>query len=463
MSLAILNTTKQTMKRIFYLLTCFLLLPLITFAQTRQITLQEAIDIALENNYQLKQAENNLDLAEANITSEYADFFPSLSGNFNGTQQTGPQFVQETVSFEDITNKSAGGSLRASITVFDGFNNINTLRQSQQEKISREESLRRAKENVIFNTASRYLQVLLNKQLLDIAKENLATSQKQLEQVDAQVEVGSRPSVDSFNQQAQVANDELSVTQRDNDLNISKLSLIRQLQIDPLSEYEFVVPEISDVQNSQLLMGYNLSELINEALLNRSDLKSETADINSLKYQLKIAKGSLYPSISADASISGRYSDLYTVEGEKISFGEQFFDLQTNRAIGFSITIPIFQNWNRMYNIEASEVQLKNAELSLENSELQVIQEVTQAYNDYLSFSKELEASEKSLIANERAFETQQERYNVGASTLIELSQAQSSYVEAQANYTQAQYNLIFQEKLLDYYLGQFSGEDVGF
>lgn len=451
------------MKSILTLLTCFLILPLVTFAQTQEITLQEAIDIALENNYQLKQADNDLFLAEKNITNEYADYLPSVSGSFSGTQQTGPQFVQETVSFQDITNKSASGNLRASVIVFDGFNNINSLRQSQQTKISREESLRRARENVIFNTASRYLQVLLDRQLLEIARENLVTSQRQLEQIQAQVEVGSLPTVDLYNQEAQVANDELSVTQRQNSLNINKLFLVRQLQIDPQGDYEFVVPDLPEEQDTAMLSMFDLNELVNQALMNRSDLKSEIADINALEYQLKITKGNLYPTISADASISGRYTDRYTVEGEEISFSDQFFDLQTNRAIGFSISIPIFNNWDRMYNIQSAQVQLKNAELSLDNTRLQVIQEVTQAYNDYSSYLQEFNAAEKSLVASEKAFETQQERYNVGASTLIELSQAQASYVEAQSNYTQSRYNLIFQEKLLNYYLGQFTGEDVEF
>lgn len=456
------------MKRIFYLLTCFLIIPLATFAQTEQITLQEAIDIALENNYLLKQAENNLDLTEHNIKSEYADFLPSVSGRLSGSRTAGQQFIFDRFSegldpFVDVTSEAVSGSVGADITIFDGFNNINSLRASQQVQISREESLRRARENVIFNTASRYLQVLLDIQLLEIAEENLVTSQRQLEQVRAQVDVGSRPTVDLYNQEAQVANDELTVTQRENSLNISELFLVRQLQIDPLGDYEFVIPDISDNQEATTLAMYNLGDLIDEALMNRSDIKSEVADINNLRYQLKIARGSLFPTISASASISSRYSDQYSLAGEDVTFSDQFFDQQVNRSIGLSISIPIFNNWNRMYNIQNSKVQLKNAELSLENSRLQVIQEVTQAYNDYSSYLKEFSAAEKSLIANEKAFETQQQRYNVGASTLIELSEAQSSYVEAQSNYTQSRYNLIFQEKLLDYYLGQFTGEDIEF
>lgn len=436
--------------------------------EKRTITLQEAIEIALENNYQLKQAKNNLELADYNIRSEYADFLPSVNANFSGSRRTGQQFISDRFSegldpFVDITSQSISGNVSASIPLFNGFENIHSLRASEQSKLSEEESLQRAKEQVIFNTASNYLGVLLDMELLEIRKENLENSRKQLEQVEAQVEVGSRPTVDLYNQEAQVANEELLFTQQENALKFSKILLIRQLQIDPLGEYEFTVPEIESNISAEAVERYSLSELIDQALLNRSDLKSSIANIRTLEYQLRMTKNNLLPSVSASAGLSTSYSDQYSVLGEDVPFSDQFFDQRINRSLGFSVSIPIFQNWNRMYNIQSSQVQLKNAELNLDNSRLQVIQEVTQAYNDYTSYLKQLEASEKSRRASERAFQTQQERYNVGSSTLIELSQAQASYVEAQSNYTQAMYNLVFQEKLLDYYLGKLSGDNVGF
>src|SRR5690554_5091368 len=169
----------------------FSLFALILFAGTskavaqdaRTITLGEAIEIALQNNFQLKQAQNNLMLAEENIKNEYADFLPSLSANLNGGSQAGQQFIQEQVDFVDVNSRYLSGNISANITVFDGFNNINTLRLSQKQKLSREELLQRTRENIIFNTASFYLGVLLDRELLDIARENLATSQNQLEQV----------------------------------------------------------------------------------------------------------------------------------------------------------------------------------------------------------------------------------------------------------------------------------------
>ncbi len=437
---------------------------------SRTISLQEAVEISLENNYQLKQAKNNLDLANESIKSNYADFAPTITSSLSGSRSTGQQFIADRLSepglnpFVNVTSKSVSGRISANITIFDGFNNINSLRSSKQSKISAEESYQRAKEQVIFNTASRYLQVLLDMELLDIAKENLKNSQQQLEQVKAQVEVGSRPSVDLFNQEAQLANDELTVTQRENSLKFNKLVLVRQLQIDPLGNYNFVVPEAEFSEESAGSKELTLSELIDQALLNRSDIRSEVANIRSLQLNLEVAKGSLYPTLSGSYGLSSRYSDQYSLPGQgSVSFGDQFFDQQINRSLGLSLNIPIFQNWNRMYNIESSKVQLKNAELAFDNTKLQVIQEVTQAYNDYSSYIKQLEASKKSRRASERAFVTQQERYNVGSSTLIELSQAQAGYVEAQSNYTQALYNLIFQEKLLDYYLGKLKGDSVEF
>ena len=433
-------------------------------ADVRIITIDQAISIALENNYSLKQAKNELDLAEDLIFSEKADFLPSVSASMNGSRTTGQQFIFERFSedldpFVDVSSQSISGGMNASINLFNGFNNILTLKSSQSNKESREQQYERAKELVIFNTASRYLQVLLDKELLAIAKQNLETSTTQLNQVLAQVELGARPMVDQFNQEAQVANDELVVTQRENTLSLNSLLLVRQLEIDPLGSYDFIVPDLT--LNDLPWMDINIRSLVSEALSTRSDILSAEATILSLKYQMQITKNSLLPSLRASAGVSSRYSDQYSIGGNEVSFSDQFFDQQVNRSLGLSISLPLFNNWNRIYSIQSAEVQLKNAELNLDNSKMQVIQEVSQAYNDYSSYVKQLDASEKSLIASERAFQTQQERYNLGASTLIELTQAQSAFVSAQSSYTQALYNLIFQEKLLDFYLGKLKGDNI--
>lgn len=433
-----------------------LLLPIIGQAQT-SITLEQAIEIALENNYQLKQAENNLQNARTQVFSAKADFLPSLNANINGNRNVGRQFIQEDLSFDDRTTYSFSGSLNANVTIFDGFTNIANLRQARIEEESQKESNKRIRENVIFNTASRYLQVVLNEELLKIAESSLQASRSQLEQVQAQVDVGARPTVDLFNQEATVASDELAVIQRENALEVSIAQLIRIMQDDSIQEIETVVPAIDEI--SIIPVEYNLNEMITTALETRSDYRSQELTIESSEQNRIIARSQLLPSVTASAGISGRYSDQLTSfepgNNETVPFADQFFDQNLNRSIGFSVQIPIFNRWNSRTGLQNAKIQIRNNELELDNIKFQISEEVRQAYNDYTSVVKELESSEKALIAAERAFETEQQRYEIGSTTLIELNQANANYVRAQSERVQAVYNFIFQEKLLDYYIGQ--------
>ena len=425
-----------------------------------EITLQEAIDVALKNNFQLKVAENDLALSKYQEKSEKADFLPSLSADFSGSRSTGPGFVPGSARFINQTSNSINGRLSSSIPIFNGFENINSLRSSEYDTKSQEENKQRVRETIIFNTASNFLQVILDKELLEIAKQTLAASEKTLEQVQAQVDVGSRPSVDQYNQEATVANNELQVTNQENALELSRLQLIRQLQVDPTEEYNFVIPDISLEEIART--NYNLDELVDMALQNRSDLKSEQFGIQSIEHQLKATRGSLYPSLNFNASLSSDYSDQSTFPGsdDPINFNDQFFDQNIRRSFSLSLSIPIFNNLNIRTNVQSQKINYKNAQLQLEDTRLQVVQEVTQAYNDYKAVVKRLESTEKALRAARRSYETQRERYNVGAGTLIELSDANSQFVEAQSNRAQAIFNFIFQKKLLDYYLGKLN-EDL--
>lgn len=439
------------------LISLFLLsIPITGFAQTETITLEDAVNIALENNYQLKQAENNLSIAELQELSAKADFFPTLNASVNRTVNVGRRFDTEaTGEFVDVTANFLSASASSSMDIFSGFANINNLRRAQSETQSREELLQRVRENIIFNTASSYLNYLLSVQLLSIAEENLDSALQQLEQIEAQVEVGSRPNVDLLNQESVVANSELDVVNRENEVTLSRLALIRELQIDPLGDYEFVRPDVEEI--SAVPREFDLRELVNTAMSTRSDLKSEISSIKAAEYDLKATKGAYLPSLSANANIRSNYSDL-----SPLSYNDQFFDQNISRGIGLSLNIPILNRLNTRTAVQTQEINLKNAELNLENTRLQVIQEVNQAYSDYIARTKEMESTNKALIAAERAYETEQQRYEVGASTLIELSQANANYVQAQSNSAQAMYRFIFQGKLLDYFIGRIS-DDISF
>ncbi len=437
----------------------------LSIAPSRKITLQEAIKIALDNNYVIQKAKNNLDLTDMEHKSAVANFFPSVSGGMSANRRIGKQFNSVTVSFANQTNNSISGDIGAQITIFSGLNNIYNLRRSNEDGLSMEEQLRRQKENVIFNAASSYLQVLLDQQLLDISRENLKAAQQQLNQVKAQVEVGSKPIADQYNQEATVANDQLQVIQNKNTLNFNELQLVRQLQLDPMKDYQFVRPQLDTTAIHKDVP--DLQTMISEALANRSDLQSQKHQIRSNYFNLKQTESQRYPTLTFSAQISGSYYDTYRIfevdpnTGQRnpvtVGFGDQFFNQNVNKFLGFNLNVPIFNKLNTSYQIQSSIVNYKNSKLDLENLRLQIVQEIRQAYNDYLNYSEQLASTAAALTSARKAYETQQERYKVGAGTLIELSQANATYVQAQSQREQALYRFIFQEQLIRYYMGQIS------
>ena len=469
--------TAQSHRPTSYLVAVFLLVLSFSMAistanaQTSQdtitVTFDEAIDLALENNYALKQANNNLAGAEHEVKSAKADFLPSVSASLRGNQSVGRQFNNIQLQYVEETSSSVSGSFGADIQLFQGLEKIKQLRKSEVSQEVEQQSRERTREDVIFNAATRYLQVLVDQELLEIARENLEASQTQLEQVTAQVEVGSRPSVDQYNQESTVANNELTVIQRENQLNYDKIRLVRTLQLDPFKNYKFEAPNILD--KTLDVKQYSLNELVQQALTSRSDLMAQRKTIELRKYDVELAQAALYPTVTANVGISSSYRDQYrglTVGPggqrmpEVVGFADQFFNQLVTYGMGFNISIPIFSNLNRSTNIDMAKIQAKNAMLELENREYAVQEEIRQAYNDYVSLAKELETTEKALKAARKTYETQRERYAVGSSSLIELRQANADYVQAQADRVQAQYNFVFQEKLLDYYVGKLT-EDI--
>lgn len=455
----------KSLKTVVFILTlCFS--STMMFAQVEEISIEKAVELALENNVQYKQAKNNIINNTEAILQAKGNFLPSINGDFRGGSSSGFQFNNATGEFDDFIINSLNGGIGANINVFNGFRNIETLRQAESSNVSAEKRLERLKEQVIFETATSYLTILLNKNLVEISEENLKASEEQLNLVKEQVKVGARPIVDQYNQESVVANNELDLIRRTNELNISEIRLIRSLQLDPQAKYSFSQPGVS-VENLSPKT-FSLNNLYDIAIQNRSDLEAQLYDIEASKNAINIAKSGLYPSISASANLSSRYNDQTrafelvngTPERVKVDFNDQFFTRNVQRSGNVSLRIPIFNNFSVRRNVESAKVQYKNAQIQLKDQKLGVMVEVKQALNDYNALVKEFETNEKALLASKQNFEITRERYNVGASTLIELTQANAQYVNAQSNSVRTVYNLVFQEKVLDFFVGRLT-EDL--
>ncbi len=432
------------------------------------LTLERCIQLAIENSFAVLRAQNTLDLTGASLIQAYGQFLPDLRVSAGFTPITVNNSLQGQLNPFDSTlffnlrgseGKSANYNISSSLNLFNGFSDLASLRRTMKQKDADTYSLARAKQDIAFNVAQSYLQVLLNEELLRIAKENLKSSQERLRQFQEQTRVGSRAIADLYQQEAQAANDELTVIQRENTLRNSKILLLRQIRADLEKEYAFAVPPSDtmllnlDVKNSAMM--------IQSALATRADLKAREKSIEAALWSVRAAEGSYLPSLNLSFSYGANAftQDRLTIDGQERppavlpDFSRQLRD-QTSYNLSLVLSWNIFDRFSREFQLQQAKISEKNAQLAFEELKLQVIGEVKQSLGDYNAAVLQLASSEKGLISAKQAYETVAKRYEVGSANFVELITQQAALVQAQSNRAQALFNFTFQKKILEYFLG---------
>ena len=414
--------------------------------QARQIMFDEAIDIALRQNYLLRRSANSVDLQSINVSRQRWNFWPNLNLSASSGQNRGRTFIQELAMNINQQSTSLNSTVSTGINVFNGFGDVASLRQARHQHEARDLDFERQRQTVVFTVMSNYLNLIARREAIRIQEENLASQQQLLTQIEEFVRVGSRPMSDLFQQQANTANAEANLLDAQRLYQLDEASLIQTLQLDPFGSYEFVVPAADDTALTP--EQYDIRSMLQNAFERRLDLQAQEIDISAAEQGVRMARSSYWPSIGFGISTRLGYSDA-----RDLDFQTQFLE-ERSTNIGFSMNLPIFDRFFTRTNVQQAKVQLQNAWLDLENAQQNVALQVRQSYLDYLTDEKRLDVTEKQLRAAEQALEAEQERYNVGASTLVELTQARATFVQASSDRVEAKYNFLFRKRLIEYYIG---------
>lgn len=453
--------TVVRLRSLLFVAVLLLAVPLAHGQATRIITFDEAVNIALERNIELKKAANNVDVQAATVAQERASFLPNMTFSASPSRSFGLSFDQTAGRL--ISEQSDFMSVRANsgVNLFNGFADVASLSRARLNLEANDYTFDRQKQTVIFNVISNYLQVILDQEQVGIQEENVAAQQQQLTRIEEFTRVGTRPISDLYQQQATLANAELQLLNSEQAVQISEVRLLQVLELDPLQEYDFQAPTTDEVQ--LLPRDFDLNSLLIGAFDRRLDLKAQDARILAAGEGIRVARSGYFPSLSLNGGIGTSYSSqrqelIFGPDGsllgrEDIPFGSQFRDNRSG-SLGFSLFIPVFDRLQTKTAIEQARVQYMNAQLDLQNLQQNVALDVRQAYLNYETAVKRLETTDKQLQAADQALQVEQERYNVGASTLVELTQARATFVQASSQRSQAVYQFIFQEKLIEYYQG---------
>ncbi len=432
---------------------CILCFTASSFAQ-KNLSLDEAIKIALHRNTTLQKAENNLNVSEGSVKVAYGNLLPSLNanGSFNwnrsedkgGYINVGSTVIKIPPSTTESRSYSA--SVSSNWTLFDGLSNFSTLSQSKDNLESARLQLENLKQSIVFQTITLYYAVINAQQLMKVQEDNVKWNKRNLETIIERNKLGAVTIADVYSQQVKEGNAELSLIQAKNSYETAKSNLLSYLALNVFDNYTFadsLTASEKNILESKLAEDYsNLSALVSTALENRADYKSAQFDLKSAEEGINIARGGHLPRLTNFISYSLRSNEL-----------KNLLDSRTY-SIGLTLSLPIFSGFRISNNVQSAEVGVDNTKLALSDLERTIKQNIQKTYLDLQAAEKSLEVNRTNVIAAEQNRKVQEERYALGSSTLLDVLTANSDYTTARTNYISAQFSYIQLSKQLKYYIG---------
>jgi outer membrane protein len=429
----------------------------VLLAQTKSLTLDQARQIALERNISIAQAANNVESAQSGVLAAYGNYLPTLSADASW-QRTQNDRIQEPIIYNGIViSQGASGrtltnyfntGVNLNYTVFDGFAREGQMTRATSTAVSTEQQAVRTRQTVVFQVESDYLNVLRNEQLVKVNEENLKRDRQQLDRITESNRVGALSIADVYRQQSQVASDELALIQAQNNYDKAKADLLALIGLEASDEYAIVDPTIStQITKEEIDTTFakyrNFADLSKRALVSRPDYLSATEQLDASKGSVTAARSGYLPSLSAFAGYGLSSQELKSISDNKsLNWGVRF---QWN----------IFDAFQTNQQLQGAIASRRNAEISLVQTERNINVDIKKALLDLEAARKQYEVTQKGLVSATEDRKIAEERYNLGAGTLLDLLTANANLVNAEANQVNASYNYIISKRNVEYALGE--------
>lgn len=471
------------MKHIILKFTPVFLFIFFTFSMNGQETwpLEKCIKYAATNNLQVLRSNIGVEQAKLNQNQTKQQRYPSVSGSGSYSVNFGRSIDPTTNTFETATLQGNNFSINAGAPIYNGLQIKNSIEQGEFEVLSSQSDKEAIINNLALSVAQAYLQVLLNEDQVEIAKNRLETTKKQLERTNKLINAGQLAAVNKLPIEAQIFSDEQTIITTANLVQGAYLNLKMLLNLE--ADYNLTIerPEAIVPENYNL-EALELEELYNSSLAYQPQIKANDYKMKSARKAIEIAEGAKQPSLSIFGNLSTNWADIakkrstepttvdlpVTFMGQTgtVQFPSQNFILSDypyfnqladnfGQSLGLRLSVPIYNNGRINTNIQLAELNLANAGYTAKQAKLQLKADIQNALANARAAEKELKASEKTMEAQQLAYESTEKRFNLGAATTFEYTEAKDNLDIAKANLVTAKYKLLFQLKVLDFYAGK--------
>lgn len=443
--------------------------------------LDSCMAYAVEHATDVKREVVNARQRKQDYQKAVTDFLPSVAGGVQGQYAWGRNIDPETNTYNHVTTFNNYYQLYASLNVFDGFATINAFKQAKLARAYSTTAMQKVRDDKAIDVMLKFVDAAYAEASIQIASDKLAESKRLLAKMQRLYELGEKGRPDVVQMESQVAEDEYNLTHQKNVAQQSLLTLKSAMNF-PVEEELLLKTKAYDEKVSAIEKGKQVNEgkqnvklhlvdnqvhsrmgdgpspinheTVYQNFLNASpDVKSAEYEVEKARYDYKIAKGRLLPSLSLSGGISTNFYRNLSQGGQYEGFASQF---RNNRGeyLALTLSIPIYDNvaW---HSVKKARNDWQLALVNLEEIKRKLHDNIAQAMMDAEGYAKELHQMNKKVASDSLAYYMSSRKFEEGMLSTFDLHTVAQTLLESRIKQLQMQMLLIIKQRLVDYYQGK--------
>ncbi len=434
-----------------------LMLTVSVTAQTKQWTLQECIEYAMQHNITLQRAKLQQQSAKEDVSQSKAALLPSLNAStshnlgYRPWQNSGITTVTNGTVNTKVDKTSYNGSygLNASWTVWNGNRNRNQVKLNKLSEEQAELEIQETANSIQEKIAQLFVQILYLEEAVKVNEESLKTSKTNEDRGREMVEVGKMSKADLAQLTAQRSTDEYNIVSAQTQVRNYKLQLKQLLEITGEEEFDIATPAIIQTTDELALEEVpSLATVYEQALATRPEIQSAEMAVKSSDVSIDIAKAGRMPTVSLQASASASTNSL-----ANNGWGDQMKS-NFNSGAGVSVSVPIFDQRQTRTNVNKARIQRESNLLALQDQQKQLYQTIENYWLDATNNQQKFRAAKVTVESEQQSYDLLQEKFNVGLTNIVELMTGKDRLLVAAQNCLQSKYVTILNLQMLKFYAG---------
>ena len=417
--------------------------------QAKTWELDSCMAYAVEHATDVKREVVNARQRKQDYQKAVTDFLPSVVGGVQGQYAWGRNIDPETNTYNNVTTFNNYYQLYASLNVFDGFATINAFKQAKLARAYSTTAMQKVRDDKAIDVMQKFVDAAYAEASIQLASDKLAESKRLLGKMQRLYELGEKGRPDVVQMESQVAEDEYNLTHQKHVAQQSLLTLKSAMNF-PVEEELRLVTNGKQVNESFPIN----HETVYQNFLNASpDVKSAEYEVEKARYDYKIAKGRLLPSLSLSGGISTNFYRNLSQGGQYEGFASQF---RNNRGeyLALTLSIPIYDNvaW---HSVKKARNDWQLAQVNLEETKRKLHDHIVQAVMDAEGYAKELYQMNKKVASDSLAYYMSSRKFEEGMLSTFDLHTAAQTLLESRIKQLQMQMLLVIKQRLVDYYQGK--------